>query len=1145
MEVPRGTQRLVIQACKDLPGDLDGFVKDSEIARQTGIRLADVRVCLKILGSNGWVALARLESGYKVHIEPEGELALSQEEPFLDRPERQSAASNTIKIVPKGLRSFDAEDKDFFLELLPGPRRGDGLPESVHFWKLRIEEMDSDKTFRVGYIFGPSGCGKSSLVKAGLLPRLSKPIISIYIEATGEETEARLLRGLRKHNPDLPADLDLRSALVAAREKTREGSNKILLVIDQFEQWYHAKGAEPGTELAKALSECDGGRVQAIILVRDDFSMALHRFMAVIGVRQNQDQNFAVVDLFDLQHARKVLIAFGRGYGMLPDDPKEMTGAQNDFLDRTIKGLSQEGRVVSVRLALFAEMLKGKPWTPETLKQVGGAAGVGVTFLEETFSARTAPPSYRIHQKAAQAVLRALLPETGSNIKGNMRSYGELLEVSGYGSRPNEFDELLRILNSELRLISPIEPEGSESDGQTKMQVGEKFFLLTHDYLVPSIREWLTRKQKETQRGRAELLLVDRSSLWNAKPKPENRYLPSLLEWANISLLTRKKDWTEPQHKMMRKAGWVHGSRTLAALILLGLLTWGGIEGYGTMRASSLVESLRTASTTDVPALVRQLDGYRRWANPRLKTLVENANENSREKLHASLALLPADAAQVNPLYDWMVETEVPEVATVISQSLEPHSKSLKEDLWTAVEQARPGDKRIRPAASALARYEPENDRWVKVSDKVAQALVSVNSVHLGPWMDALRPVKVKLKPPLATIFRDKKLSESERTQVTNILADYASDDPDLLADLLLDSEEKPFAVLFDKLKARQKRAVPVLVEKLDKAKKASSEAKDDEKDQLAQRQARAAVALVRLGQGEKVWNLLRHSPDPSVRSYIVNWLKPLGAGPEALITKLEGIAHDPVSIPKDGKSRMDAILFHPETSERRALILALGKYNADDLSPTEREPLMAQLLEAYRTDPDAGVHGAAESTLRQWKQQEKLQAANAELMKQKDRGERRWYVNSEGQTFVVIEGPVEFSMGSPPTETERTAGNEDPRRMRIPRRFAIAAKEVTVEQFQRFLQLGGITMDRYQVSASDLSRFSPDPEGPWIRYRLVHGGPLLQLAERARGIVQGWAFTGVVAVALPRSSRASMDTTGRPLVFQATVPGLYPLRAA
>src|SRR5262249_52799324 len=67
------------------------------------------------------------------------------------------------RIVPKGLRPFDAHDADFFLELLPGPRDRDGLPESIRFWKNRIEETDPDKTFAVGLIYGPSGCGKSSL----------------------------------------------------------------------------------------------------------------------------------------------------------------------------------------------------------------------------------------------------------------------------------------------------------------------------------------------------------------------------------------------------------------------------------------------------------------------------------------------------------------------------------------------------------------------------------------------------------------------------------------------------------------------------------------------------------------------------------------------------------------------------------------------------------------------------------------------------------------------------------------------------------------------------------------------------------------------------------------------------------------------
>src|SRR5262245_66128508 len=89
-----------------------------------------------------------------------------------------------VKIVPKGLRSFDQTDADFFLELLPGPRDRDGLPESIRFWKRKLEQIDPDMTFRVGLMYGPSGCGKSSLVKAGLLPRLGKQVLTVYVEAT-------------------------------------------------------------------------------------------------------------------------------------------------------------------------------------------------------------------------------------------------------------------------------------------------------------------------------------------------------------------------------------------------------------------------------------------------------------------------------------------------------------------------------------------------------------------------------------------------------------------------------------------------------------------------------------------------------------------------------------------------------------------------------------------------------------------------------------------------------------------------------------------------------------------------------------------------------------------------------------------------
>ena len=47
------------------------------------------------------------------------------------------------------------------------------------------------------------------------------------------------------------------------------------------------------------------------------------------------------------------------------------------FMDQSVTGLAQDGKIISVRLALFAEMVKGKPWTPATLKEVGGTEGVG------------------------------------------------------------------------------------------------------------------------------------------------------------------------------------------------------------------------------------------------------------------------------------------------------------------------------------------------------------------------------------------------------------------------------------------------------------------------------------------------------------------------------------------------------------------------------------------------------------------------------------------------------------------------------------------------------------------------------------------------------------------------------------------------
>jgi formylglycine-generating enzyme required for sulfatase activity len=950
-----------------------------------------------------------------------------------------------IAIVPKGLRSFDANDANFFLQLLPGPRDEHGLPDSIRFWKHRIEEKD-EPTFTVGVIYGASGCGKSSLVKAGLIPQLAPNIAVIYVEATAEDAEARLLRGLRKRCPELSGDRDLAGTLSALHHGP---SQKVLLVLDQFEQWLHANRSEVNSALVQALRQCDAEHIQCLLLVRDDFWMALTRLMAALQIELVQGQNCAAVDLFDLTHSRHVLNSFGRAFGRLSDPP---TQEQETFLERAIDGLAQDGRVISVRLALFAEMVKGRPWTPATLKQVGGTEGVGVTFLEETFTASTAPPQHRIHQRAAQAVLKTLLPEAGTDIKGHLRSQAELLEVSGYRSRPRDFVDLLRILDGEIRLITPTDPEGKEAIASQVADAGEKYYQLTHDYLVPSLREWLTRKQKETRRGRAGLVLAERTAVWNARP--ENRQLPSLLQWFQIRLLTQKKDWTLPQRKMMRKATRYHTVRGLVIAALLAFMGGVTYERHGWVQAHALRDRLLDANINEVPNIVQEMVPYRWWLNPLLNVAHAQAEKDhdASKQLHTSLALLPVDTSQLKYVSGRLLDAEPGEVS-VLRNALAPHKDELVNRLWAVVYAPEKGkqSQRLR-AAAALAKYDPENQRWAQFSALVVKDLVRENPVYLLYWSGAFRPVKSSLLAPLADVFRDRRAERaSERSLATNLLADYAADNPPTLADLLMDADENQFAEIFAAYRGQGEKGLAPLTGEIDQKLPVRLPSSDEKREKLAKRQANAAVALLRLGQPGKVWPLLRHSSDPRTRSYLIHRLGPLGADAGAVVHRLDE---------------------EPDVTIRRALLLSLGEFDDKALPADARHALLPNVQAWYRTDPDPGLHATAEWLLRTWQQEEWLKQVNDGWAKDTDQRQNRldslhqlvtrdkstpaqWYVNGQGQTMVMIPSPGVFLMGSPKTEVDREGGPEArievQQSKRIGRSFSIAAHEVTVAQFLCF----------------------------------------------------------------------------------------------
>jgi serine/threonine protein kinase/formylglycine-generating enzyme required for sulfatase activity len=548
-------------------------------------------------------------------------------------------------------------------------------------------------------------------------------------------------------------------------------------------------------------------------------------------------------------------------------------------------------------------------------------------------------------------------------------------------------------------------------------------------------------------------------------------------------------------------------SLTLAFTVFLALLACAGYESHGRLQARAFRDRLLNANTADVPAIVADMGPYRRWLDPLLREANHDAaaSQDARKQLHTSLALLPVDGSQTEYLYERLLRADAQEV-NVIRDFLAPHKDELVERLWVAVEQPARGQEsqRLR-GACALATFDPDSSRWENIQRQVAGDLVTEPAVYLATWMEYLRPVGGNLLTSLSMIYRDAERRETERSLATEILADYAADQPQKLADLLMDADDRQFAVIFPKLKNLGEGGLPWLQEEIDK--QILPDAKDDDKEKLAKRRTNAAVALLQMGWPDKVWPLLKHSPDQRVRSYLIDRIGSRGVDTRVIVKRLQ--------------DETDVTIF-------RALILSLGEFSEKDWVPDDRNVVTKKVREHYQLADDPGLRAAAEWLLRHWKEDQWLQRINHEwatnkeqrdkrlegilrkLTQEKEQAEPQWYVSGQGQTMVVIPGPVKFMMGSPPGEEGRYKGEILHRKL-IGRTFAIAAHPVTKEQFLRFLPefthsemrrypeptcpIGGVTWYKAAAYCNWLSKLEAIEPEQWC-YEMDRTGQVVKLKE-------------------------------------------------
>ncbi len=444
--------------------------------------------------------------------------------------------------------------------------------------------------------------------------------------------------------------------------------------------------------------------------------------------------------------------------------------------------------------------------------------------------------------------------------------------------------------------------------------------------------------------------------------------------------------------------------------------------------AASLVDELTKSQIGEVPGIVHEIGKIRPLTDPLLRQEDARAPKQPDKELRLALALLPVDQRKIEDLREGLLRIS-PSEFIVVRDALLPFKDSVIEPSWKAALDPNLEAQNQFQAACALATYTPSDQRWSRLAKFVAGRLVTLEASALVPWREALRPAKAQLIEPLTAIFRDSNQDTLSRRFATETLADYLSDRPDELFNLLVDSERFQFVVLFNKLVLYKDRAIALALGEL--AMHPTEKATDQEKVVLAKRQANSAVALLRLGAPQQVWPLLRRTPDPTTRSYIIDRMANLGVDPELV---------------------WDRLTVESDVSVKAALILSMGYYPPNVFAMRDAASRRTMMVDTYLNDVDPGVHGAAAWLLRRWNARDEMKRCDEKLSTGNAENGRRWYVSHLGHTMTVMTGPVEVVMGSPSSENGNWGG-EGQHRVTINRSFAIGATEINGEQWHQFDQ--------------------------------------------------------------------------------------------
>ena len=470
----------------------------------------------------------------------------------------------------------------------------------------------------------------------------------------------------------------------------------------------------------------------------------------------------------------------------------------------------------------------------------------------------------------------------------------------------------------------------------------------------------------------------------------------------------------------MRLSGVVAIAAIVA--VLVGIVS----ASKETQRVELLVSRLADARPENVADTIKQLD----QAGPSaVEALAAHAIQEGAPDW-PGLALIRLTGTAHEPTLDWLLGADLHELFAVqqtLSHGLpESFARQLKEVLQ---------DRDANPVAlrNALCILSFASDEKIALEQDVARKIASLVATkkpqrQLASYLDNSSSA---LKKPLMRLFDGGNQANAENA--AEWLLALASDDEAVLVRLATERGDEHFARIVDLLPSS-----PVVERMLrgtldrNAEQFISREGTFEEKEIAVCRAVRAAVGLIRAGQGESVWPLLLSNDDPRIRARLISRAAFLLDDPRPIVDRL---------LTTESNSRL-----------RGALLLMLSRFDSESASTRLRESVLEATHRWFVDDSDSNVHSAARCLLSSWGESGATDRLAEAIVPKEHCGAGGWLVDPTCGTTMVRIDVDDFMMGTenPPYPSERL------HRRRVSRSILLGTTEITFEQFQKFVHASG-----------------------------------------------------------------------------------------